>query len=283
MTDLGGAVVLVPRPAGDDPFVLAVRAAGGRPLPTHLVRTVPAPSTALDDALRALAAGAHTWLAVTSAVTVDVIAERARALGTTPAELTAGARVAAVGPATADALAAVGVRTDLVPSGTASADALVAAWPEPDGGSVLLPRSALAAPTLVHGLRARGWRVSDVVAYTTVPAPEPDPAVAAALTAERVDAVLLTSGSVARALLSLYGLPPARTLICAIGASTAAAAAAAGLTVAAVASAQTPAGLVDAVAAALHPTTPTAPMAPMAPIAPISRTTPTTPTQEEPR
>ncbi|RPF26609.1 uroporphyrinogen-III synthase [Georgenia muralis] len=277
MSDLAGAVVLVPRPAADDPFVVAVREAGGRPLPALLVRTVPAPSTALDDALRALQAGAHTWLAVTSAVTVDVIAERARALGATPAELTAGARVAAVGPATADALAAVGVRADLVPGQTASAEALLAAWPEPDGGSVLLPRSALAAPTLAQGLRARGWRVSDVVAYTTVPAPGPDPAVAAALTAEQVDAVLLTSGSVARALVSLYGRPPARTLLCAIGASTAAAAAAAGLTVAAVASAQSPAGLVGAVAAALHPTT-----SPTPPTPPTS-TTSTAPNQEEPR
>ena len=66
-----------------------------------------------------------------------------------------------------------------------------------------------------------------------------------------VDAVLLTSGSTARNLLDLLGPPPAGTLVCCIGPSTAAEAARAGLHVDAVAEQQTPAGLVTALAGVL--------------------------------
>lgn len=115
-----------------------------------------------------------------------------------------------------------------------------------DAGRVLVPHADLAAPTLTTGLRARGWEVDDVVAYRTVRGPDPDPAVQDDWTAGRVGAVLLTSGSTARNLLDLLGEPPAGTLVCCIGPSTAAEAARLGLRVDAVAEEQTPAGLVAA-------------------------------------
>ncbi|WP_448073794.1 uroporphyrinogen-III synthase [Georgenia yuyongxinii] len=245
-TDLRGAHVLVPRADGGDPLAAAVRAAGGVAVPTRLVRSaVVDPPDALDQALRALGEGAHAWLAVTSATTVEVLAGRAARLGTTLAALTERVRVAAVGPATAAALRAAGVHVDLVPSGQSSAAALLEVWPEAaERALVLLPHSEIAAPTLATGLRERGWLVDDVVAYRTLPVREPDPAVAAELAAGRIAVVLLTSGSTARALVALYGVPPAR--VCVIGASTARAAGEAGLTVHAVADAQTPGGLVAA-------------------------------------
>ncbi|MGW6128713.1 uroporphyrinogen-III synthase [Cellulomonas sp. NPDC055163] len=280
---LTGTRVLVPRADdGADPLVIALRAAGAEPVPVALIQTVPPEDpTELDDLLLALGSGWYTWLAITSAAAVPALVDRAEEVGTPLAELVQGTRVAAVGPATARALRAEGVEVDLVPSGASSAATLLAVWPalpsaagdgpdahppalpsprtSPDDGSsdphaaadhdpgrVLVPHADLAAPTLTTGLRARGWEVDDVVAYRTVRGPDPDPVVHEDWTAGRVGAVLLTSGSTARNLLDLLGEPPAGTLVCCIGSSTAAEAARLGLRVDAVAEEQTPAGLVAA-------------------------------------
>lgn len=283
---LTGTRVLVPRADdGADPLVIALRAAGAEPVPVALIQTVPPEDpTELDDLLLALGSGWYTWLAITSAAAVPVLVDRAEEVGTPLAELVQGTRVAAVGAATARALRAEGVEVDLVPSGASSAATLLAVWParppapagtpgtpdahpaalpsprsSPDGagsseadtdehdpGRVLVPHADLAAPTLTTGLRARGWEVDDVVAYRTVRGPDPDPVVHEDWTAGRVGAALLTSGSTARNLLDLLGEPPAGTLVCCIGPSTAAEAARLGLRVDAVAEEQTPAGLVAA-------------------------------------
>ncbi|GEA86983.1 uroporphyrinogen-III synthase [Cellulomonas cellasea] len=275
---LTGSRVLVPRADdGADPLVIALTAAGAEPVPVALIQTVPPEDpTDLDDLLLALGSGWYTWLAITSAAAVPVLVDRAEEVGTPLAELVRGTRVAAVGPATARALRAEGVEVDLVPSGASSAATLLAVWPAlpsaaadapaadaPDGGSsdphaaehdpgrVLVPHADLAAPTLTTGLRARGWEVDDVVAYRTVRGPDPDPVVHEDWTAGRIDAVLLTSGSTARNLLDLLGAPPAGTLVCCIGPSTAAEAARVGLHVDAVAEQQTPAGLVTSLAGVL--------------------------------
>jgi uroporphyrinogen-III synthase len=250
--------VLVPRTRSDDTVLVALREAGYSPVPTTLVTSEPVdPPDELDRALQALAEGAHSWLAVTSATTVRVLRGRAEALGTTLPALVGDTPVAAVGPATATALNDAGVEVALVPDGRiSSAAALVESWPEaPRGGIVLLPRSAIAAPTLAAGLRERGWLVDDVVAYSTVTARPAEPAVAADLAAGRIDAVLLTSGSTASALVELYGpvrdhLVPGPSVV-AIGSSTAEVAVRVGLTVHAVAAEQTPSGLVTALGQAL--------------------------------
>jgi uroporphyrinogen-III synthase/uroporphyrinogen III methyltransferase/synthase len=251
---LAGRTVLVPRATeGLDPLVIALHAAGADPLVVPLIQTVPPfDPTELDDALLALEVGYYGWVAVTSAAAVPVLEDRAEETGHTLAGLLDGVRVAAVGGSTARALREAGVRVDLVPTGRSSAVALLAAWP-PAGeepARVLLPLGDLAAPTMAEGLAARGWPVDVVVTYRTVPGPAPEPEVRDAYAAGRVGAVLLTSGSTARNLLSMLGAPPAGTLVCCIGESTAAEARRAGLPVHAVADDQTPGGLVAALARA---------------------------------
>ncbi len=174
---------------------------------------------------------------MTSATAVRAVAGRAP-------RLPSGVRVACVGEATARAARAAGWPVDLVPD-EASAAGLVAALPA-DAGRVLHPRSEIAAPTLVDGLRARGIDVDDPVAYRTVGTGvepvhlDPPP-----------DAVLVTSGSVAREVVRrLTPLDP-RTRIACIGPSTAADARAAGLPVHVVAGSRSAEALLDAVAAAL--------------------------------
>ncbi|WP_454050655.1 uroporphyrinogen-III synthase [Cellulomonas sp. Marseille-Q8402] len=253
---LAGVRVLVPRETtGPDPLVIALHAAGAEPLVVPLIQTVPPlDPTELDDSLLALEVGYYAWVAITSAAAVPILVDRAEETGHTLPELLAGTRVAAVGGTTARALREAGVRVDLVPRGRSSAAALLAAWPpagdEPE--RVLLPLGDLAAPTLADGLAAHGWLVDVVVTYRTVPGPAPEPELRAAWDGGDVHAVLLTSGSTARNLLSMLGTPPAGTLLCCIGESTAAEARRAGLAVAAVADDQTPGGLVAALTAAVH-------------------------------
>jgi uroporphyrinogen-III synthase/uroporphyrinogen III methyltransferase/synthase len=278
---LTGLRVLVPRETpGPDPLVIALSAAGAVPMVVPLIQTVPPHDpTELDDALLALEVGYYGWLAVTSASAVPVLADRAEEVGHDLAQLLADVRVAAVGGSTARALREAGVRVDLVPVGRSSAQTLLAAWP-PAGDTperVLLPLGDLASSALADGLAAHGWPVDVVVTYRTVPGPAPEPATRAAWDAGEVDAVLLTSGSTARNLLTMLGAPAGGTLVCCIGESTATEARRAGIAVDAVAQDQTPGGLVAALAAAVAARTGDAPDLPSLPGLPGLPTLPTQP------
>lgn len=231
--------MLVPRGgAWGDRVADAARARGFAPVVVPLIADVPPDDTApLDAALAQLAGG--DWLVVTSATTVRVVAER------TP-RLPAGVRVAVVGSATARAARGAGWPVDLVPTDH-SAAGLVTALPA-DARRAVHPRSDLAAPTLVDGLRARGIDVLDVVAYRTVgTGDEPillDPA---------PDVVLVTSGSTARETARrLTPLDP-RTRIACIGPGTADEARAAGLPVDVVAADRSAEALLDAVVELVPP------------------------------
>jgi uroporphyrinogen-III synthase len=207
------------------------------PLITARAPADPAP---LAAAVRRLVAGEYAWLAVTSATAVRVVA------GLVPS-LPSGVRVAAVGQATASACAGVGWRVDVVPD-DASAEDLAAAMTGATG-RVLFPRSDLAAPTLTGGLRQRGLDVDDVVAYRTV-----GTGTGPIVLDQPPDAVLVTSGSVAREIaLRMTPLDP-RTRIACIGPRTAADARAAGLPVHVVGGSRSAEALLDAVVRDLEST-----------------------------
>ena len=169
----------------------------------------------------------------------------------------AGARVAAVGPATATALAARGVEADVV-SPTGSAEGLVAALesgadtgakgaaPGAAPAAVLLPRSEQADRRLPDALAGAGWVVVEVPAYRTVPTGIDDKAASAAAGA---DAVVFAAGSAVRAYVEAGVSVPA-AVVC-LGESTAETARELGLRVAAVAARPEPDALVGAVIAAL--------------------------------
>ncbi len=142
-------------------------------------------------------------------------------------------RVAAVGPATADALRRTGVEPDLVPA-EHSARGLVEAFPTPDGAGsrrVLFPCADLAPETIPEGLGQKGWDVRRVEAYRTVARAAPEAALVDRVTA--ADALTFTATSSVQAFVALRTAagepvtPPAH-VVC-IGPTTAAAARAAGL------------------------------------------------------
>ena len=111
--------------------------------------------------------------------------------------------MAAVGPATAEALRAEGVSVALMPAERGSGASLAARFPPARAGEmVLLPRSDLAAADLPEALNDKGFRVVPVTAYRTLTRSVPT-SVVHELAAGAFDAVLLTSPSTVAALAGL--------------------------------------------------------------------------------
>lgn len=86
--------------------------------------------------------------------------------------------------------------------------------------TICLPQSQLAAPTLAQGLSQLGWQVDAVATYTTVPLPQLPAHLKTQWQAGAWDAVVVTAGSSAQALLQLLGPPPEKTAVVSIGKST---------------------------------------------------------------
>lgn len=241
---LKGWRVLVPRggPWGDG-VAASLRAQGATPVIAPLINFAPSTDEAtLEQAIRDLADGAFDWLTVTSATTVDVLyAYRAT--------IPASTKVAAVGETTAAALQAVGYRVDLIPerdnSAGGMADQLIALEPQPR--RILTLRSEIAKPVLTQRLTDAGHDVRSVVAYRTVGVPVTD-RIAEDVRSGRINAILVTSGSVAEQVSQQFPDIPASTLIAAIGPRTAHDARNTGLGVDVVAEQQTVDALIDAVA-----------------------------------
>lgn len=86
--------------------------------------------------------------------------------------------------------------------------------------TICLPQSQLAAPTLAQGLSQLGWQVDAVATYTTAPLPQLPAHLKTQWQAGAWDAVVVTAGSSAQALLQLLGPPPEKTAVVSIGQST---------------------------------------------------------------
>jgi uroporphyrinogen III methyltransferase/synthase len=114
-------------------------------------------------------------------------------------------RFEGIGPATDEALRALGLETEVVPEEYV-AEALgerVRALIRP-GERVLLARAAEAREVLVNLLEAAGARVDEVPAYRTRPATEDAGELRVALREGRVDVVTFTSSSTVRHLAELF-------------------------------------------------------------------------------
>ncbi|HTW07992.1 MAG TPA: uroporphyrinogen-III synthase, partial [Acidimicrobiales bacterium] len=232
LRDLGARVTEVPV------IVLASPADGGVAL-----------ARAADGASR----GAFGWVVFTSANAVErffAFVPDTRALATT--------KVAAVGPATAAALARYRVVPDLVPAATRAQGVLAefaklgerAEDVHPAPARVLLPQAAGAQPELAHGLRRLGWEVEVCEAYRTQNHPVGRDLLVAA---SRADAICFASPSSVRAYIEQVRAVPGASvpaLVACIGPVTAEAARACGLSVGVEADEQSVAGLADALVSA---------------------------------
>jgi uroporphyrinogen-III synthase len=151
------------------------------------------------------------------------------------------ARVVAVGPGTAGALRPYAIVADIVPPRFV-AEGVLEVFPK-GPGRVLLAQAEAARPVLADGLRAKGWTVEVVVAYSTVRA---RPGEDVLERARHADAITFTSGSTVRGYLDAAGVSAIPPVVVCIGPVTADAAKAAGLAVTAVADEHSLDGLVDA-------------------------------------
>ncbi|HZD65803.1 MAG TPA: uroporphyrinogen-III C-methyltransferase [Acidimicrobiales bacterium] len=234
----GWRVVVVRAREQAPELVAALAAAGAEAIPVPVIEVVPPADGGAALAAAAARVREYDWVVFTSANAVSrfvPLLRDARDFGS--------ARVAAIGPGTARALAAHGVAPDLVPE-TYVAEALVASFPPAPsgGGRVLVPRAAAARPVLPEGLRGAGWEVEVVTAYRTEhPRPSPE----ALARAAGAHAICFTASSTVAGWVRVAGglVPP---LVACIGPVTAAEAAARGLRVDVVAGRHTIEGLVAA-------------------------------------
>jgi uroporphyrinogen-III synthase len=208
--------VLVTRPrAQAAPLAARLRALGHDVELCPLVEVEPLGDTPVDLA-------PFDWVVVTSANGARELARR---------RVGEPARLAAVGPATAEALAAAGLRVDLVPA-VSTQEGLLAELPHP-AGRVLVAAAEGARRVLADGLGAEFIALYRTVTLAVDHAPDADVAVVA-------------SGSAASALAAIRRDIP----VVSIGPQTSAVARSAGLQVLAEAATHDLEGLVAAVSAA---------------------------------
>lgn len=221
-----GAGVVVTRDEGDEGDLTRLLADRGlRVIHWPTIRTAP-PEDPEPLAAALASLDRFDWAVFTSPRAARVVRGVAR-----PPSL----RVAAVGEATGDALAAAGWVADLVPD-TQTGDALVLALADADVGAgdrVLFPASAIARDTVPDGLERLGAEVVQVVAYRTEAAPLDRASCRTELEAGDVTIVTFTSPSTVENLAAglgpgLMDLAVRSTRAVAIGPTTAGAVKAAG-------------------------------------------------------
>ena len=175
-------------------FARLLEAAGAEVLEAPAIALEPPASWAsLDEALARL--DTYAWVLFTSANGVRAFAERLGARGLDWRAL-GPCRLAAIGPATAEALAVYGMRADRVAEEFTAEGLLAALGDEPVAGKrLLLPRAEVARETLPEELRRRGAAVDVVPVYRTVSDLGAAAALREAFKARRVAAVTFTSSS----------------------------------------------------------------------------------------
>lgn len=185
-------------------LVQELAALGAYPLECPTIRIMPPTDWGeVDRAIQALPG--YDWLLLTSPNGVHNFFQRLRALNL-DARALAGVKVAAIGPATAESLAAGGIRADLVPDQYV-AEGLVAALKATGlaGKRVLLARAQEARDVLPRELALAGAIVDEVTLYRTQPPEHLPAAVLEAINHKAVHLATFTSSSTVTNLVQVLG------------------------------------------------------------------------------
>ena len=225
---LAGLRMALPRLKSDDAIATALKTADAQVDTFALTQTIPIESEQLEQMRQRLASGYYAWVVLSSWRAAQAVLPQLNALALAPAS--APTRLAAVGQSTADW---VNTHCALKPTlvGAGSAAKLLEVFPTPPTAitaaastaatpTICLPQSQLAAPTLAQGLSQLGWQVDAVATYTTAPLTQLPAHLKTQWQAGAWDAVVVTAGSSAQALLQLLGPPPEKTAVVSIGQST---------------------------------------------------------------
>src|SRR5918997_79037 len=158
----------------------------------------------LDAAIRDL--DSFGWIVFTSVNGVEAFLERLRHHGLDLRAVPRGAKIAAIGPATAQRIEEIGLRVDLVPE-EYRAEALIEVL-ETDsiaGKRVLIPRARVAREILPDKLREAGAEVVVPPAYESAPSSEGKNELARRLGAGEVDCVTFTASSTVENFVGAFG------------------------------------------------------------------------------
>ncbi len=225
-----------------------IRHEGGEPVELATILVQPTKDwAAVDAALRELAG--YEWVVFSSVNAVRIWMDRLHSL-MLDRRATVDVRIAAIGPATADALRVAGVGVDLVPLESVAESLVEALIREGIAGQrFLLPQATEARKVLANGLEAAGALVTVVAVYDTLPVAADAKSALAAIHSDRIDAVTFTSSSTVRNFARLVGGEDVgavlqRTRVACIGPITATTAQELGIRVDAVATEHTMRGLV---------------------------------------
>jgi uroporphyrinogen III methyltransferase/synthase len=181
---------------------------GAEAIEAPSTRIAPPPDfTALDAACAQ--AGHFDWIVFTSATGVDAFVRRLLA-GPHDVRRLSGPRICAIGPATADRLARVGIKADLQPvefRAEAIIDAMRTHGPL-NRARVLLPRADGAREVIAEELRRTGAELTEVAAYRALlqhPQADAEHDIYKLLLEGQIDTVLFTSASTVRAFARMLG------------------------------------------------------------------------------
>jgi uroporphyrinogen III methyltransferase/synthase len=143
----------------------------------------------------------YDWVVFTSANAVRCYLDRIEDLRDL-----ASTQLAVIGPGTARTLAEYRLRADLVVADSVG-EGLVETFPN-GPGEVLFPRARVVRGVVADGLRAKGWKVDELVVYDNVPV-APNPLLQRST--NEANLIVFTSGSAVTRYLEHYGrewLPP---------------------------------------------------------------------------
>lgn len=248
---LAGLRVALPRLKSDDAIAAALKTAGAQVDTFAVTQTIPIESEQLEQMRQRLRQGFYAWVVLSSWRAAQAVLPQLNTLALAPASAptphsptSAPTHLAVVGQSTANW---VNTHCALKPAlvGAGSAAKLLEIFPTPPAApanalttptattaavstattpttpaTICLPQSQLAAPTLAQGLSQLGWQLDAVATYTTKPLPQLPAHLKTQWQAGAWDAVVVTAGSSAQALLQLLGPPPEKTAVVSIGKST---------------------------------------------------------------
>jgi uroporphyrinogen III methyltransferase/synthase len=175
---------------------------------------------AVDDALERLAG--YDWLVFSSSNGVQYFLKRLLAGGADLRRL-GDVRLAAIGPGTAEALAAFHLRADMIPTEFRAESLAASLAAEARGKRFLLARASRGREVLADQLRSAGAHVDQIVVYSSTDVAVADEEVLERLADGGIPWVTVTSSAIARSLAALFGEQLRKTRLVSISPITSAA------------------------------------------------------------
>ncbi len=212
---LAGRRVLITRPGEQSRELRELLTAAGADVLEQpgIVVSGPPDWSPVDAAIERIAS--YDWIVFSSSNGVKRLLDRYFGRGGSIEQIS-GLKFAAIGPGTAAELGQYGLNAEVVPPEYRAESLAESLRPHAQGKRILLARASRGRDVLPEQLIAAGGIVEQVIVYTSTDIETADPTVAAALSAARIDWVTITSSSIARAIVGLFGEQLLRTRLASI-------------------------------------------------------------------